>query len=795
LKIVKLLLTAITALLVVLFFNGSVSVPGVPLPAMAKFLHPTKGIWNNGEGSVYKNEEINGAGLKAKGDVIYDERMVPHIFADNVKDALFMQGYVEAQNRLFQMDFMTRAASGRLSEVMGPITLSIDKERLRSQIDTAASNAVLSWQKTGELEYIKSFVDGVNHYISNLKPEDYPYEFKLLGYSPELWTIKKSALVYKSMADQLAGKSYDMEYTNAKNILGKQLFDALYPENEDGGYPVIGLEKQYTFKNKNIQAQDSAINKLYPNVFFENRNPTIGSNNWALSASKTNDKSTILCNDPHLGLSLPSIWIEEHISTPTFNAYGVSFPGFPGIMIGYNDNIAWGETNVGQDIEDVFEIKWVDNQRNVYWLDGQKVKAEKVIKPIKIKGLEAVNDTLIYTRFGIVKSISQDTKSDLAVRWLAVDQQKEPEFMTFIDLMQGKNYADYTKAISIFNTPAQNFLFASKTGDIALTVNGKFPIRQFEDGRFIESGSKSAHDWDSYIPREEIPQIFNPKSGYVASSNQRSAGKNYPYYYTGHFSHERNRVINDTLSSRSNFTIDDMKKLQSNNNSLIAKNIVPILIKHLETKKNSTSVLNKLKTWNFAYDRNKLEPTIFEYFYSEFYQAALDEVTELKGKIDMPKVEDWRLAELMSKDPKNIIFDIKNTPAKETLSEVFDLAISKLESEKDLTKFTTPWGQHRKVDIYHYTRVPAFSAMDIVTDGTRESINAMQKNFGPSWRMVIKFGSKTEAYGVFPGGQSGNPLSPFYKNNLEKWANNEYYVLNSSSKKEDHKAIKKISFN
>ncbi|MBK8700173.1 MAG: penicillin acylase family protein [Saprospiraceae bacterium] len=317
-------------LALILFLNGKIAIPGNPLPPLANFFHPLNGVWNNTVSNSAGEEALKIDGLNGQAEILYDDRWVPHIFASGIEDALFLQGYVEAQNRLFQMDFMTRAASGRLSEVMGPITLKIDRQKNRSMIELAADNAILAWSKhPKELKLLQRYVDGVNAYIEQLKPKDYPVEYKLLDFTPELWTLKKSALVYSSMADVLAGRSDDMESSNSLAILGRTLFDQIYPENEDGNYPVIPYEKKYDFKNPSAQeAKDSIIAKPFYKYFYENRLKGIGSNNWAVGPGKSVSGNPILCNDPHLSLSLPSIWIEEHISTPDFNAYGVSFPGF-----------------------------------------------------------------------------------------------------------------------------------------------------------------------------------------------------------------------------------------------------------------------------------------------------------------------------------------------------------------------------------------------------------------------------------------------------------------------------------
>lgn len=796
-KYISTITTLITILGLGLLLNGNIGIPGVPF-APIKFLHPVSGVWNNAESLVFKDEAVKLPQIKGKASIVYDERMVPHIYAENMMDALFLQGYVEAQNRLFQMDFMTRAASGRLSEVMGAVTVPIDLERLKTQIDTAASNAVIGWQKNKkEFAYLQSYVDGVNAYISQLQPKDYPIEYKLLNFAPEPWTAKKSALVYKSMADVLAGGSYDMENSNALFVLGKDLYNKIYPEYEDGGFPVIPSSKKYDFVNpQKDNAPDSVIAKAYYKKYYTNKVPGIGSNNWAVAGSKTKSKAPILCNDPHLGLTLPSIWIEEHISTPETNAYGVSFPGFPGIMIGFNDHIAWGETNVGQDIEDFFEIQWKDTKRSKYILDGKEVSPKIVVKEIKVKNAPSVFDTLIFTQKGIVKMKSEDAKSDLAVRWLAVDEQKEAEFMTFVDIMQAKNHGEFQNGLARFNTPAQNFLFASKSGDIALHVNGKFPIRQDRDGLFVEPGNVSSTDWDAYIPRAQNPSILNPLSGYVTSTNQRSAAKNFPYYYTGKFEHARNKVINDSLSRKNNMDIEDMKKLQSNTLNMFAYESLPHIIAILEQQKINHPLVGKLKSWNCKYDAKSVLPTAFETLFDAIYENTFEEILQYSDSLDILAPESWRLVNLLSKDTKSTLWDDVRTKDKvETIVDVVAKSFTSLTSGTGAAELLKPWSEKRPVNIYHYTRIPAFSEKNLVVDGTPDALSAVNSTFGPSWRMIVSLNKETEAWGVFPGGQSGNPLSKFYKNMIPDWVNNKYHKLNPEKDSSKIKSLKKITIN
>lgn len=793
------LLSILTTIGLVLLLDGKIQIPGNPLPPLAHFLHPMSGIWNNTASKLQNDEVLKLDGIQ-KSSIIYDDRWVPHIFASSLEDALFLQGYTEAANRLFQMDFMTRAAQGRLSEVMGPITLPYDKSRNRSLIETTAENAVIAWAKHPEsMKLLQRYVDGVNAYIQQLKPEDYPLEYKLLDFKPELWTIKKSALVYSSMADVLCGRSDDLESTNSLAVLGRKMFDEFYPEQNDGGYPVIPYERKYNFKNEYTnEAPDSIVKGPFYQYFYENRTKGIGSNNWAVSPVKSLSGNAILCNDPHLSLSLPSIWMEEHIVTPQFNAYGVSFPGFPGIMIGFNDHIAWGETNVSHDVEDLFWVSWTDDSKSAYRSgDGQK-QTRKVIKPIKVKNMPDVMDTILFIDKGVVRFESNDGKSDIAVRWLPVDVKNEAEFMTFIDVMKSQNKEQFKQALRHFNTPAQNFIFASKTGEIALYVNGLFPIRQKEDGRFVEPASNPLGDWNQYIPRDQNPYIENPVSGYVTSSNQRSAGADYPYYYTGKFEHARNISINQKLKDTTKWDVAKMQKMQADNFNYFASKALPEIISVLKPKYANHPMLTQWSNWDYHYTASSTAATSYEAMFKNLYEETFDEILSYKDTMDILYPEDWRLVDLLTRDTSSVIFDKVSTPQKkENRMELIYAVFDKINSGELAPKNKIPWGTHKPLNINHYTRLPALSVRGLSVDGTTDAINAVGEAYGPSWRMIVDMagGQNTKAFGVYPGGQSGNPLSPYYKNMVSAWADHKYYELNHTTNPQNIKKSKTIIIN
>ncbi|HMP32113.1 MAG TPA: penicillin acylase family protein, partial [Saprospiraceae bacterium] len=418
-----------------------------------------------------------------------------------------------------------------------------------------------------------------------------------------------------------------------------------------------------------------------PKINYEKYQPGIGSNNWAINGSKSKTGKAILCGDPHLMLGLPSVWLEMQIKTDDFNAYGVSIPGMPGIMIGFNNTMAWTETNVGMDLEDLYLIKWEDSRRKRYFKDGQLIEAQLDVKEIKVKGGLSVFDTAYITDFGYVNKLSSDAQSDIASNWMPAAKIDRPDFMTFVYLMQSKDINEFNKHLKLFSNPPQNFLFASITGDIALRVNGDFPARDKGDGLFVEDGSKSTNLWNKLIPYDELPFIMNPQSEYITSSNQISTSSDYPYFYTmRHPDHHRNRVINDILANKPSFSIKDMKQMHGNSISYKARDFVASIVKFKNDK--NKDVINILQSWDYQYDKNEIAPSVYTELFEKMTNKTFDEIDSLGKEYHVRYPESHVLIKLLTDQPEHIIFDLKSTPNIETAKDIVDLCILEIVEDK-----------------------------------------------------------------------------------------------------------------
>lgn len=796
-KYVKLFITVIVLGTMVYFLEFG----GFHLPPFGKLLNPVSGFWAN---AVLSEEEYPSAvsfpQLKDNVEVVYDDRLVAHIFAQNDYDLYFMQGYITAKHRLWQMEFQTHYAAGRISEIVGEKAISLDRLTRRKGLLFAAEQSLQAFQDDeASMNVLQAYTDGVNQYIAELTPATLPIEYKLLNYQPEAWTPLKSTLLLKYMADMLTGKAYDIEFTNALNLVGAEMVNLMYPDFPDT------LANPIVFKNTLFEAPFSTPNAPsslgISNTFtaqLEKGEKGIGSNNWAVNGKKTASGKPILCNDPHLMLNLPSIWYEIQLATPNSNTYGVSIPGAPTIIIGFNNHIAWGVTNASIDVQDWYKVTFKDASKTSYLFDGKWMETELHFEKFAIKGKDTLVDTVFYTHYGPVvfsDSLTKDTSAhNLAIRWTAHDPSNE--LKTFYLLNRAKNYEEYVKAISTYECPGQNFVFASADGDIAIWQQGKFPLKWKEQGKYVMDGSKSVYQWDGFIPQKDNPHLYNPSQNFVQSANQNPTDASYPYYYNGTFEYFRNNRIVERLSSMEKITPEDMMVLQNDNKNLQAEWSLPIMLHYLnieEAKNKYPHYVDELQKWNYFNDFNAIGAVLYEEWFAELENLIWDELAVENRMVDMPS--EYTTIRIMQKHPNHIVFDRKNTEQKETLKDIvplaFDNAMQKIVQWEAEHTADLSWSNWKATSAKHLALLEPFSVNNIMIGGNKRIVNACGKRWGPSWRMIVSFETPIKAYGVYPGGQSGNPGSKYYLTGLTKWAKGEYFELLFLQKKEELTADKK----
>ncbi len=803
-RIIKFLVFAGITGFFVFVLEFGISFGRTTLPPIGKLAHPYWGfLYNAANADKGFEKNLSLTGIKDEVTIVYDDRLVPHIYARNEEDLFFAQGYVTAQHRLWQMDFQVRFAAGRLSEIIGSKTLFLDQINRNKGLAWAAENSVKVFEDDPVTKpVLDAYTAGVNAYIDQLSYKDYPVEYKLLNYQPEKWSTFKSALLLKYMGDMLTGKSTDVALTNALKIIGQDNMDLLFPDFQMSDTVVSPIIPRGTAYGVATQTPDTPSTVgLYNNIapYPEKYIDGIGSNNWAVSGAKTKSGKPILCNDPHLGLNLPSIWFEMQLNAPGYNTYGVTIPGSPAIIIGFNDSISWGVTNGTQDVLDYYKVKFKDASKKEYLFDGQWREVTTRVEEIKIKGRKARIDTTRFTHYGplITDVLFKDSlSSDLAIRWSVHDPSNE--LKTFILLNRAHNYNQYVDAIKNFESPGQNFVFASVNGDIAIWHQGKYPVRFNQQGKYIMDGSKSIYQWNKFIPQDENPHIKNPARNFVSSANQHPTDGTYPYYYYGRFEHYRNRRINQVLSKLDSATVNDMMKLQNDNYNLQAEESLPLMLAAIDStsiKQENKKYYTELKSWNYYNDPGSLGAAAYEVWFDFFALAVWDEFQPLLPFAEAP--QDYTLIKLLRQSPNHSIFDNKFSnkveTARDLLMDAFNSACVELRNwEKKSKDKELNWGNYKATSVQHIAKVAPFGVYNVQIGGNSNIVNAASARWGPSWRMIVSMENGIKAYGVYPGGQSGNPASKYYTTGIEKWASGEYYELNFWKSK-DEAVSKKMS--
>ncbi|MFD0051333.1 penicillin acylase family protein [Actinomycetes bacterium NPDC127524] len=730
------------------------------------------------------NGEIGLQGLLGPVTVVRDSSGVPHLKAKNEHDLYMAQGYIQAQDRLFQMDLSRRQASGRLSEVIGDKTAENDKFFRTLGLRRAAESSYKQYSPKGK-EALQSFSEGVNAYIKELKKNGkWPVEFKLLGYKPEPWTPADCLTIGKYMAFDLGGNWEDQAF--------RQYLLQTFPKNKAydlfPGYP---RSAPYIIGKSELNIEKSFAHAVTP---FEYN----GSNNWVVSGQKTASKKPLLSDDPHLGLATPSIWYQMHLEAPSVNVSGVIFAGVPGIILGHNENIAWGVTNTGPDVQDLYIERRNPVQKGEFYYKGKWEKASIVSEPIKVKDKKTIDYKVTVTRHGpVISEFAGESGKNtvLALRWTALDPSSELEAV--LKMNKAKDWNSFEEALLKFETPAQNFVFASKDGTIAYKANGKIPIRKKGDSMLPVPGWTDEYEWKGYIPFDELPKTVNPSEGFISTANNKVISDDYPYHISNNWAQPyRQMRIQEVLKANDHLTVKDMENLQMDQMNLQAREFVPQFsneLKHIKSSRDKQA-LEILKDWNFIDSKESPAPLIFNLWMQNISDVLLskqipeDTLKLFKGK---KQAVDELLRRGLEGKPGPWVTEagglgkVLEQSLEKTIKQAGKLQGEKMEDWK--------WGDYHKIQFTHpLSSVAPLNLLfnresPIPVGGSSVTVQSAAfteegiVNHGGSWRFVIDLSRMGEAYHLVGPGQSGNVKSRWYHDQMDDWANGTYHktILNN----------------
>lgn len=731
--------------------------------------------------------QVNGtlalSGLTANVDVYRDDHGVPHIEAKSMKDLFIAQGFVTAQDRMFQMDLSRRQASGMLSEVIGEKTLSRDKFFRTLGLRRAAEASYHKYSPEMK-KYLTWYADGVNAYIKQAKKANtLPIEFMLVGYEPKKWTPVDSLVIGKYMAFDLGGhwEGQAFRYYLMETFSKEKALD-LFP-----GYPADAPAILEDLKESGLDFEKSFAEAVVPN--FHN-----GSNNWVVSGSKTQSGKPLLANDPHLSLGTPSIWYQTHLTAPEYVVSGVIFAGIPGIIVGHNETIAWGVTNVGPDVQELYIEKRNPKDPYEFQYLADWEKADVVDEVIKVKDKADVNYEVVITRHGpIISEFAHHDKpgTALSLKWTALQPSKELEAVIMMN--RSKNWQQFEKSLESFHTPAQNFVFASTDGTIAYKANGLIPVRKQKYTSLPVPGWTDQYEWEGYIPWNELPTTVNPKNGYIATANNKVTTDSYPYHISDTFAQPyRQQRIVEVLEKNDTFTVKDMQTLQFDQKNKQAEELLPILIEQVTNEplnEIETQVIDVLKKWNKLDSKNSAAPLIFhiwmDRFSSELFKEEISE--EMMDMFDgREQVIDELIRKAYAGQPGPWI---KEHGGLEKVTEnSFRSMISMLTEEYGEYLAEWKWGDFHTLTFEH--PLASIKPLNLLFNpetqkmgGSRVTVGVAGWNretgditHGGARRMVIDMADPTKAYHVVGPGQSGHVLSPWYKDQSKDWATGKYHV-------------------
>ena len=762
------------------------------IPPIGKLLSPHQGFWKNSEKEVINlPKAIDLITLKDEVTIQFDELLIPHIKAKNNEDLYLVQGYVTAYHRLWQMDFYARVVMGRLSEVVG--IKALDHDRLQRRLGLKAMTIKLHDSLMKDPHYsslITAYTNGVNSYITSLSSSEYPIEFKLLNYKPEKWTTLKTCMAYALLSSTLSRNDADVENTNFRNIFGEDLFNILFPEPDGKLAPIIPKDTPFDF-NHLTEPKKPKIFELQNiiNEAISKQNPLNGSNNFAVDGSKSKSGHAILANEPDLELTAPSIWYASHLTSPDINVMGVTVPGTPVILIGFNDSISWGVTNSPRDQVDWFSVTFKDESRKEYLYNNQWFKTEQIFEEITIKNRENFIDTIIMVHHGPIvydrHYLSNHAKVNLAMRWISHDESTT--FKALFQFNKANNYGEFIEGLRFFSGPPQNILYSDVKGNIALNLPGKFPVKFPGQGKFILDGSNPDSEWKNYIPFEHRLKRFNHPQGFLSSANQFPVDQTtYPYYiYSHQFEHYRNRRLNDRLITMQNIEPEDLMSLQNDNFNYIASEILPYLLSQLDTmshNEDQKKFFNELQFWDYFNQPNIKAPSHFELWSDVLWEALWDEFDTISFAVNKPDI--YTTTQLIISGGIDDFADRLITPLlEETTNDLinysFNTAVDSLNQWLIENGNDYSWSKFKGTEINHLiSSFTSFNSKNISIGGNHNIVNAASKHHGPSWRMVVEMNPQgINAYGIYPGSQTGNPGNPMYGHMITRWAEGKYYNL------------------
>ena len=730
--------------------------------------------------------EIRGLPVQSQVEVYRDAMGIPHLYAQNEHDLFFAQGYVHAQDRLWQMETTRRLAAGRLAEVAGEKVVDLDHWS-RILALPQLRKALAKEMSKQEQEILDAYIAGVNAFIDQHR-NDLPLEFQSLKLVPEPWTpedvFSGVALNAIFLSTNFPG---ELAALAERDKVAQKEWKLLFPSYPNANLPNdIYFEKISKLK---IGPYLPAALSYYPGVSGE---PGAGSNNWVVAHSS--DGKPLLSNDPHLSLTVPGIWYFNHLNAPGYHVTGGSMAGIPGILIGHNDRVAWAVTNVMIDNVDLYVLRLDPANRDYYFVGDRRLEMRKDQQVYRLPKGQQITRTIYQTIYGpVITQITPDTDAVAVFRWYGTipsELVQDKSMHGFLQLSRARSVKDTFEAGRFLKIVGQNIVAADVDGNIGWHATGAVPLRKGYSGRLPADGSSGQVDWTGFLPYDQMPSKYNPEEGFIATANNRSVGTNtqveLSYSFCSPYRYQR---ISDKLAQLKNPTPDDFRELQLDVYSLEAEGIILKLRTYQFSNPQAQRAMSLLAAWDRQVSTDSVGATVYAVFLKQWARALLeDEFTENGLRFYLLNYGAQMMAhDVIMDHPESTLWDNVNTPEKETPQQILEQALVNtwqwLEQEMGKNPEEWKWGRlHQYVWAYpgaeSATQRKLLNRGPFPAPGNNTTVNVSfsrmyQNHFKvtliPSLRMIVPLGDLTKATIVAPMGQSGQPGHPHYDDMIEPW--------------------------
>jgi len=744
------------------------------VPPVGPLLDPWTGIWSVARQTRAPSTPQHLPELGAPVEILVDRRGVPHLYATTDLDAWRALGWLHARDRLFQLELQSRATAGTLTGWVGAAALPLDREMRALGIARTADALFREMDTTGaSYRAISAYAEGVRARIGALGAADFPFEYHLLRTRPGRWTAVQTLYLYGRMSHTLAWNETELDREWMAARVGDRAAAALLPANSPLQAPVVpegpAARPAWRLPAPGEPAPDG---RAAPRLADASRSEDIraGSNNWVAAPGRTRDGHALLAGDPHLSLTLPSIWYEAEIhSCEGLAIYGVTIPGAPAVLIGLTPGVAWSFTNSSGDFVDRY-AEQVDDEAHParHLVDGEwKPVDHRVEAYLDGHGDTLAVDTLYATWRGPLFRSPAGWRS---IRWTALEA-KDP-FRSYLEMQRARSVADWLAAQSRLEAPSQNGVAADTGGHIAEVTAGRYPRRPGNDGGRIFDGTRSAEDWQGDLP--PYPVSVDPAQGYIFSANQQVRDPAVDPSYRGSDWPAPWRALRlaSLLRADSSLTPETFRRWQLDPISARAEWWLPVLIDAAAADSALRAPRELLVGWSDGYAPTSRAAPLFEAALDRLEALTWDELGTGSGPRPSPTV----LAALRE-HPDDPWWDRRSTSGRETRDDLLRLALTeawaRLTDPERLGPVTGRWrwDQVRTARIPHIARIPGLGAPPLSVVGGNGTLSPLgsNANHGASWRMVTEMSATPKAWTIYPGGQSGNPASVWYDDRIPRW--------------------------